>query len=237
MSIDFPCTFRNTDITLPIKLNVECLIFLIFIWNNSLLIISSQRISITIVPCPSIVWLVISEFSFVVSAIREDPSTISYGVFFPLTDKFHTCLTVSVSSFALLFAEHPPTWICIFICIYVCPLAVFYAVLPLTLNYYIFTIVLAFILISEFANSVFKIVFEIAFVTISIGINVLSFSLSDTVNVISIILITIWILSIPLTSIISGRVTDLSTLWSELIWSSTLLFCHSYLKWGKLSYK
>lgn len=93
----------------------------------------------------------------------------------------------------------------------------------------IFTIILAFIFICKFADSMFKIVFEVTFISISICINIFSFSLPDTVDVISIILITIGILSISLTSIISRRVASFTTFWCELIWSSTLLIGHFYL--------
>ena len=88
------------------------------------------------------------------------------------------------------------------------------------------TIVLSFILGGESTNTVFLIAFEESFVSIPIGVDVLSFSSSLSIDVVSEILITIGVDGMSLPVVVSGRIASLSSGGSELIGSASLLFGH-----------
>lgn len=148
MSVNFPCTIRNSNIALPVQLDVDCLVLLIFIWNNCLFIISSECVSVRIMPYALVIRLVVSKLSLVISSIRKRPSSLNDRVFFPCTDEFHSTLNVSVCSLAFFLSKHPPTRIYIFVSINIGSLTVFYSILPLTYHYYSCTIILTLIFVS-----------------------------------------------------------------------------------------
>ena len=72
----------------------------------------------------------------------------------------------------------------------------------------------------------FLIAFEESFVSIPIGVDVLSFSSSLSIDVVSEILITIGVDGMSLPVVVSGRIASLSSGGSELIGSASLLFGH-----------
>jgi hypothetical protein len=72
------------------------------------------------------------------------------------------------------------------------------------------------------------IVLKVAFVSVTVGIDVLSLALSDTIDIVAVVLIATGILSVSLASVVARRVAWLAAFRSELIWSSTLLFCHVF---------
>jgi hypothetical protein len=117
VGVDFPGAFGNGNVALPVELYVEGFVLFVLVWNYGLLVISCEGVTVWIVPSASAVRLVVCEASFVVSTVREDPSTIGDLIIFPVTDKFHSASTVCVGSFSLLFTEKPPTGISVFVCI------------------------------------------------------------------------------------------------------------------------
>lgn len=83
MGVDFPCTFRNASIAVPIQLNVESLYLLVLIGNDGLFIASGEQIPVSIVPGACLIWLVVGEFPLIKCPIGECPPTLLNGVVFP----------------------------------------------------------------------------------------------------------------------------------------------------------
>ena len=204
MSVDLPGTFRNPHITLPIQLDIQSLVFLILIGHNGLFVGALKSIAIWVVPGTGLVGLVVGELALVVSAVGEHPSALGYGVVFPFADEFHSRLAVGVSAFALLLAKHPPATISVLIRIDICALAMLHAIFPL--SYTItqnLTIVLAFILIRQLAYPVLVVVLEVAFVPVPVCVNILPFTLPDTVNVVAVVLVAIGVLRVTLACVVA----------------------------------
>ncbi len=131
MRIYFPSALWNSYAALPIELNVQGFILLVFVWDNCLFIVSAQKISARVMPCACLIRFVVGELSFVVSSVGEDPSAFLNGVLFPLTYQFHAALTVCVSALALFSTEKPPAWIGVFVSICVSSFPMFDTIFPL----------------------------------------------------------------------------------------------------------
>lgn len=134
MSVDFPSALRDSNVALPVELDIKRLIFLILIGHNGLFVDSLEWVSIGVVPCTCFVGFVIGELALVVCAVGKDPSAFSDWVVFPVSNELHGGLTVGVGSLALFFAEHPPAWVGVLVGIDVGAFAVLDAVLPLAWN-------------------------------------------------------------------------------------------------------
>jgi hypothetical protein len=188
-------------------------------------------------PYALIIGLVVGKLAFIIGAIGKDPFALLDRVLFPGADEFHSSLTVSICALAFFLAEHPPTRVDVLVGIYVSSLSVLYSVLQLSYHYYSCTVVFAFILVCQLSNTVLVVIFKVTFVTVTIDVYVLSFALSNSIHVVSIILIAIWILSKTFPCVFSRGASSLSSFRSELIWSTTLLFSHGLNSRNELSYK
>jgi|688.fasta_scaffold194182_1 hypothetical protein len=90
-----------------------------------------------------------------------------------------------------------------------------------------YTIILSFFFIYQFTNSMFFIIFKITLIFITICIDIFTFSLANTIYIISIILICIRIDSIASSCIITWRFARyFLSLFSKLKRCTSLLFCH-----------
>jgi hypothetical protein len=75
---------------------------------------------------------------------------------------------------------------------------------------------------------VLVVVLKVTFISVTVGIDVLSLALSDTIDIVAVVLVAAGILGVALTGVVAGRVAWLAAFRSELIWSSALLFCHLF---------
>ena len=107
---------------------------------------------------------------------------------------------------------------------------------PIDLSVSMCTIVFTLIFGCEASDSMLLIDFEGSFVSIAIGVYILSFASSLSIDVASIVLISIGVNSMTLSCVISWRISAFSFWVGELIWSS-LFLCHWSCKYYNLKYR
>ncbi len=136
MFIDLKCSLSQSYFTLPIQFQVNSLIIWIFIGDYCLLVATFYFITISEIPEPFPVGLVVFELPLVVGIVREDPFTLHYLVILPCAQQFLFCCEVLVRPLPILFIEHPLPWVSIFILIIIGALTMLHPIFPLTyINY------------------------------------------------------------------------------------------------------
>jgi hypothetical protein len=126
-----PSRLGDTHITLPIQLHINFFIIGVLICNDCLLVYPIDRVSIRKEPLALLVWLIVSEFSLVVSTIGEYPSARYNLIFGPLPDQLHAAVIINVCSFAIFLTKLPPTRVGVLVGIKIGTFTMLDPVLPL----------------------------------------------------------------------------------------------------------
>lgn len=232
MGIQFPCTFWDSDLALPVQFYIQRLYLLILIRNYRLFVRATQVVSVRIVPTANLVRLVVFELTLIECPVGEHPPALLDRVIVPLPHQFHPALLVCVCPLPHFLPELPPSRIAVLVRIQVRSLAMLDSVLPLTYTNKKSTIILALILIRQPAYSMLVVVLEVSFVPVPVHVDVLALPLPDTVQIIPMVLLTVWVLSVSFSSVVSWRNAALPALWCKLVRYSALVLCHLslYLK-------
>jgi hypothetical protein len=90
----------------------------------------------------------------------------------------------------------------------------------------IYTIVLSFVLRAKSPDPVLLVAKKCSFVAISVGVYILAFSCAFSIDIVSAILVAVWVDCMPLASVVSRGVAGFSVSVGELIRSAAFFFCH-----------